>query len=340
MMRFSHKPINRHEWRNTMTPLRRMMNEEIRIRNHAPGTQEIYAGAVARYAKHFGQSPDQLGPEHVHEYFRFLTEEADVGNGHRITVACALRFLYFKTLKVNWSIEYIPLAKREKKLPVVLSRAEVERFLASVISLKHRAMMMTIYSAGLRVSELTHLQVQDIDRARMVIHVRRGKGAKARYGLLSPRLLPVLAAYIEAARPTYWLFPGSKTGQPITTNGVHKACVRAAKRAGIEKHVTPHTLRHSFATHLLEAGSDLRSIQVLLGHQSIRTTAGYLHVAPAAHAGLVSPLDMLDQGYPSNRSRRISVSATGGWLEGVPSSAGTRAPWVARAAPCGVARRR
>jgi site-specific recombinase XerD len=270
------------------------MIEEMRIRNLAPGTQEIYVGAVAQFARHFGQSPDQLGPEHVHEYFRFLTHEANVGNGRRITVACALRFLYFKTLKVDWSIEHVPLAKREKKLPVVLSRAEVERFLGAVISLKQRAMLMTIYAAGLRVSELTHLHVQDIDRARMVIHVRRGKGAKARYGLLSPRLLPVLEAYIEAARPTYWLFPGAKTGQPITNNGVHKACVRAANRAGIEKRVTPHTLRHSFATHLLEAGSDLRSIQLLLGHQSIRTTAVYLHVAPAAQPGLISPLDMLD----------------------------------------------
>jgi site-specific recombinase XerD len=177
---------------------------------------------------------------------------------------------------------------------VVLSPAEVEQFLAAVISLKHRAMLMTTYSAGLRVSELTHLKVQDIDRARMVIHVRRGKGARARYGVLSPRLIPVLDAYMAAARPTDWLFPGAKAGQSMTTNGVAQACKRAAKRSGLGKHVTPHTLRHSFATHLLEVGTDLRSIQVLLGHRSIRTTTVYLHVAPAVHAGLLSPLDLLD----------------------------------------------
>jgi site-specific recombinase XerD len=269
------------------------MIDEMRIRNLADGTQEIYVNCVARFARHFGRSPDQLGPEHVHEYFRHLALEADVGNSYRIVIACALRFLYFKTLKVDWSIDYIPLAKREKKLPVVLSRAEVERFLAAVTSLRHRAMLMTIYSAGLRVSELTHLQVQDIDRERMVIHVRHGKGAKDRYTILAQGVLPVLDAYIEAARPTEWLFPSRKAGCPITRRAVSKACLAAARRARLDKHVTPHTLRHCFATHLLEAGADLRSIQVLLGHQSIRTTTRYLHVAPAANATLVSPLDLL-----------------------------------------------
>lgn len=276
-----------------MTPLRQMMIEEMRLRNLAPSTQALYVSCVAQYARYFGRSPAELGPEHVREYFRFLVESANVGNARRITVACALRFLYHKTLKVEWSVEHIPLAKEERKLPVVLSLAEVQQFLAATIGLKQRALLMTIYSAGLRVSELTHLKVSDIDRARMVIHIRRGKGAKARYGVLSPRLLPVLEAYTEAARPTDWLFPGAKDGQPITSNGVAKACDRAAKRAGLRKHVTPHTLRHSFATHLLEAGTDLRSIQLLLGHRSIRTTTVYLHIAPAAQAGLLSPLDLL-----------------------------------------------
>jgi len=276
-----------------MTPLRQRMIQEMRFRNLAPSTQQIYVGCVAKFARHFMRSPAELGPDDIREYFRHVTEELKLGNGRRITIACALRFLYFKTLKVDWSIEHIPLAKEEKKLPVVLSPAEIEQFFAALLSLKHRAMFMTIYSAGLRVSELTHLQVQDIDRERMAIHVRCGKGAKDRYSLLSPRLIPLLDAYCEAARPTTWLFPGAKAGRPVTSYCVIKACTRAAKRSGLRKRITPHTLRHSFATHLLEAGVDLRSIQVLLGHRSIRTTTCYLHVAPSIHAGVVSPLDML-----------------------------------------------
>ena len=276
-----------------MTPLRRMMIEEMRIRNLAPSTQTIYVGCVARYAKHFGQSPDQLGPEHVHEYFRYLTEEADVSNGYRITMASALRFVYHKTLHVEWSVEHIPLAKRETKLPVVLSPKEVRRFFAGILSLKHRAMLMTIYGSGLRVSEVTHLQVRDIDRERKVIHVRHGKGAKDRYTILAQRVLPFLDAYSEAARPTDWLFPGRKAGCPISRAAVYQACLAAARRARLDKHVTPHTLRHCFATHLVEAGTDLRSVQLLLGHRSLRTTAGYLQLAPTAQPGLVSPLDQL-----------------------------------------------
>ena len=276
-----------------MTPLRQRMIEEMRIRNLAEGTQEQYVGSVAQFARYFGCSPAELGPDDVREYFRHVTDDLKLGNGRRIQIASALRFLYFKTLKVDWSIEHIPLAKREKKLPVVLCPAEVVQFLAALISPKHRLMFMTIYSAGLRVSELTHLQVQDIDRGRMAIHVRHGKGGKDRYTLLSPQLLPVLDAYCEAARPTSWLFPGAKPGRPVTSHCVIKACTRAAKRSGLRKHITPHTFRHSFATHLLEAGVDLRSIQMLLGHRSIRTTTCYLHVAPSIHAGVISPLDML-----------------------------------------------
>jgi site-specific recombinase XerD len=270
------------------------MVAEMQIRNLADRTQEMYVDSVARFARHFGRSPDELGPEHVHEYFCYLAQDAGMSDTSRVVTASALRFLYFKTLKVDWSIEHIPLAKREQKLPVVLSPAEVEQFLAAVISLKYRAIFMTIYSAGLRVSELTHLQVNDIDRERMVIHVRHGKGSKDRYTLLSRTLIPVLDAYLEAARPTYWVFPSHKAGHPISRGAVYHACVRTSERANLGKHVTPHTLRHCFATHLLEAGEDLRSIQLLLGHRSIRTTAGYLHVAPAALGGLTSPLDLLD----------------------------------------------
>jgi len=276
-----------------MTPLRQRMLQEMRLRNLAPSTQAIYVNCVARYALHFGQSPDQLGPEHVHEYLCYLADECYVGSGARKVTACALRFLYHKTLHVDWSIDYIPLPKEERKLPVVLSPSEVERLFAAIVSVKQRLMLMLLYATGLRVSELTHLQVGDIDRERMVIHVRHGKGARDRYVMLAQRLLPVLDVYLQAARPTRWLFPGLQPDCPITTTQVGKVCRRAARDAGLTKHVTPHTLRHSFATHLLEAGTDLRSIQVLLGHRSLRTTVGYLHVAPAAQRGIVSPLDTL-----------------------------------------------
>ena len=276
-----------------MTPLRQRMIQEMQIRNLAPGTQTLYVNCVTRYARHFGRSPDQLGPEDVHQYFRYLTEECHLGSGARIVNACALRFLYHKTLHVNWSIEHIPLAKEERKLPVVLSQAEVERLLATVVGLKHRLMLELLYVAGLRVSELTHLEVGDIDRERMVIHVRHGKGARDRYVMLAQRLLPDLDSYMAAARPVRWLFPGLRPNSPVTTAMVTKVCRRAAHDARLTKRVSPHTLRHSFATHLLEAGTDLRSIQVLLGHRSLRTTTVYLHVAPAAQRWVKSPLDTL-----------------------------------------------
>jgi len=276
-----------------MTPLRQRMIQEMRLRNMAPGTQTLYVNCVARYARHFGRSPDALGPEHVHEYLRYLLEDRRVGSGTRKVNACALRFLYHRTLRVDWSIDYIPLPKDERKLPVVLSQAEVERLLAAVVGLKHRLMLELLYAAGLRVSELTHLEVSDIDRERMVIHVRHGKGARDRYVMLAQRLLPDLDAYMAAASPVRWLFPGLGPNCPVTTAMVAKVCRRAAHDARLTKRVSPHTLRHSFATHLLEAGTDLRSIQVLLGHRSLRTTTGYLHVAPAAQRGVMSPLDTL-----------------------------------------------
>jgi site-specific recombinase XerD len=276
-----------------MTPLRQMVIEEMRIRNLAPSTQEVYLGCIARFAQYFGRSPDRLNHEHVREYLRYLAEETDTGPEWRKVNACALRFLYHKTLHRDWPIDRIPLARGARPVPVVLSRAETGRFLQAIVSVKWRAILMTLYAAGLRRSELTHLQVRDLDYERRLIHVRRGKGAKERYTLLAERLRPVLDAYVEAARPEVWLFPGRDPSVPISDHAVYKACAATAKRAGLGKRVSPHTLRHSFATHLLEAGTDLRTIQVLLGHRSLRTTTTYLHVAPAAQPGLASPLDQL-----------------------------------------------
>lgn len=277
-----------------MTPLRRRMLEEMRIRNLAPTTQQVYVSCVARFAQHFGRSPDQLGPEDVREFLRYLTDEVGASCAFRTLNACALRFLYHKTLKVDWSVDHIPLPRRPRKLPVVLSPAEVQRFLAAIVGLKQRAMVMTLYGAGLRVSELIHLKPEDIDRERKLIRVRQGKGGADRYVPLSERLQMVLDTYLRASRPSEWLFAGGRSGRPLTSSGVHKLCVRAAARAGLTKGVSPHTLRHCFATHLMEAGVDLRTIQVLLGHRSLRTTTVYLHIAPTRLARIVSPLDLLD----------------------------------------------
>jgi len=277
-----------------MTPLRQRMIEEMRLRNHAPSTQRVYVGAVARSAQHFGRAPDGLGAEHVREYLRFLADEAGVGSSTLRVTSCALRFLYHRTLHVDWPIDRIPMPKEEHKLPVVLSQPEVARLFDATVGLRSRAMLMTLYAAGLRVSELTHLQVTDLDHERGLIRVRCGKGARDRYAPLAERLRPVLEAYRQAERPTHWLFPGRRPVRPITVHAVYKICRRSAREAGLAKPVSPHTLRHSFATHLLEAGTDLHTIQVLLGHRSLRTTTVYLHVAPTAGAGSASPLDVLD----------------------------------------------
>lgn len=248
-----------------MTPLRQRMLEEMRIRNLAPSTQRIYVRAVARYARHFGRSPDELGPVHVREYVRYLCDETDAGSNTRRVYVCALRFLYHKTLRVDWSIDHIPLPREEHRLPVVLSKGEVERLLDAVVSLKHRTILMLLYGSGLRVSELANLQICDLDFERNLIHIRCSKGARDRYALLSERLQSDLNTYLEAARPRTWLFPGRRPGRPITSQGIYKICRSSGEQAGLGKRISPHTLRHSFATHLLEAGTDLRNIQVLLG---------------------------------------------------------------------------
>lgn len=201
--------------------------------------------------------------------------------------------LYRVTLGKNWVVEGVASPRKGQKLSVVLSLDEVTQFFEGIAGLKHRAILMTAYAAGLRISEVVGLRVADIDSRRMTIRICQGKGRKDRDVMLSPRLLVVLRAYGKATRPTDWLFPGNVPGRPITDGSVHRICVRAALTAGLDKHVTIHTLRHSFATHLLEGGTDLRTIQVLLGHRSLRTTAVYTHVSAVALAATQSPLDRL-----------------------------------------------
>ncbi len=209
-----------------------------------------------------------------------------------ITV-CALRFLYRITLKKDWDIRHIPFARPEKPLPVVLSRAEAEALFAQIDNMKHLAMLLTAYSAGLRVSEVAALRAADIDSERMVIHVRHGKGAKDRIVPLSGVLLSILREHWRAEQPAQYIFTGQDRKRPITRATIATVCRAAARRAGLKKRVTPHTLRHSFATHHLEAGTDLRTLQIMMGHRSLKTTSRYLHVSTEKILAAKSPLDLL-----------------------------------------------
>jgi len=206
---------------------------------------------------------------------------------------CALRFFYHHTLHRDWMIEHIPYPRSEQKLPVVLSPSEVAALFQVIENLKHRTILMTIYAAGLRVSEATQLRVTDIDSQRQLICVRQGKGRKDRQVMLSPRLLDLLRTYWKRYRPTDWLFPGERPGRPITRESVLRICKQAGEAAHLPKRVSPHTLRHCFATHLLEEATDLRRIQILMGHRNLKTTAKYLHVSNQALRSTVSPLDRL-----------------------------------------------
>jgi integrase/recombinase XerD len=277
-----------------MTPLRQRMIQDMQLRTFAPGTVSVYVNCIARFARHFGKSPELLGPEDVRAYLLHLIEQRRPSWSYYNQNLHALRFLFNVTLGRDWVLEHIACPKQPKRLPVVLSPNELTRFFAAIAGLKYRAVLMTAYAAGLRVSEVAAFRVEDIDSHRMVIRVQQGKGRKDRYVMLSPKLLELLRTYWKAARPRTWLFPGRDPNRPITASAVIKACRRARRAAGLEKRVTVHTLRHSFATHLLEAGTDLRTIQVLLGHHSPRTTAVYTHVSPAAVRSTTSPLDRLD----------------------------------------------
>jgi integrase/recombinase XerD len=276
-----------------MTALRQRMLEDLRIRNYAPTTVSSYIRSVADFAKHFDKPPDQLGSEEIRSWQLFLLNEKRVKLSTYIQAVCALRFFYQNTLHRRIEIDRIPLPRYEKKLPVILSKAEVKALLEAPQNLKHRAMLATMYGAGLRVSEVTSLKVSDLDRGRRVIWVRGGKGHKDRQVMLAEPLRDVLAAYWRWKRPTDWLFPGRNPDRPIATNSVFRACEKAARKAGIAKPVHPHSLQHAFATHLLDEGVNLLVIQALLGHAHLKTTARYLHLSDTAIRSTKSPLEML-----------------------------------------------
>jgi len=283
-----------------MTPLRRRMIDDMTLRNLSPSTQQSYIYAVAKFSRYFGHSPKDLGAEEVRAYQLHL-----VGLGwswsHINQVSCALRFLFGVTLERTDVSVRIVSGKKPRKLPVVLSGEEIVRFLEAIPGLRNRAALTTAYGAGLRVAEVCSLKVGDIDSSRMLIRVEHGKGAKDRYVMLSPNLLKILRAYWRLARPGGWLFPGRETHQPVSKGALQSACRIAARQADLDKAVTVHTLRHSFATHLLESGTDIRIIQVLLGHRRMETTAIYTRVAAPVIAATASPLDRLQLNVtPSN----------------------------------------
>jgi integrase/recombinase XerD len=266
-----------------MTALRQRMLEDLRIRNYAPTTVSSYIRSVADFAKHFDKPPDQLGSEEIRSWQLFLLNEKRVKLSTYIQAVCALRFFYQNTLHRRIEIDRIPLPRYEKKLPVILSKAEVKALLEAPQNLKHRAMLATMYGAGLRISEVTSLKVSDLDRGRRVIWVRGGKGHKDRQVMLAEPLRDLLAAYWRWKRPTDWLFPGRNPDRHIATNSVFR----------VTKPIHPHSLRHAFATHLLDEGVNLLVIQALLGHAHLKTTARYLHLSDSAVRSTKSPLEML-----------------------------------------------
>jgi integrase/recombinase XerD len=277
-----------------MTSLRQRMIEDMQIRNLSAHTQQSYVLQVSLFARHFSKSPEFLGPEQIRAYQIYLTNEKKLATKSILLAIAALRFLYKVTLKKNWVFEnIIPAPKAPQTLPVVLSPEEVIQFLDCVRSRKHRALLTACYAAGLRISEAVALTPPAIDSKRMVLRVEQGKGKKDRYVMLSPKLLEILRAWWRVERPEHWLFPGDILGRHISKDAVEQACQKAHCICKISKPITPHSLRHAFAVHLLEQGTDVRTIQLLLGHRSLATTAKYLRIATSKVCSTSSPLDLL-----------------------------------------------
>jgi site-specific recombinase XerD len=274
-----------------MTPLRERMLDDMQLRNFSAGTQRSYIHYVADFATYYHTSPDRLGLDEVRNYQLYLIEQRQLSPQSVNCFVSAAKFLYTVTLEMPWTHDAFTRLKVPVKIPVVLTAAEVETFFRHIGIPQYRAVLMVCYSSGLRISEAVSLTIGDIDSQRMLIHVHHGKGDKERYTILSTRMLAVLRAYWKIHRSTHWLFPGLMKGTHVRPATIQDACRQAAQSAGIAKRITPHTLRHSFATHLLENGTDTRAIQVLLGHSSIETTARYINVTPQVIAHIASPLD-------------------------------------------------
>lgn len=281
-----------------MTPLRQRFIDDLRLRNYARRTIDTYVSQVSGFARHFGRSPEVLGTDDVRTYQLHLLQRRVSWSSFNQAV-CALRFLYRTTLRRPEELPFIPFGKRPKTIPSVLSPDEVLRLLEAATPGRDRVLLQVAYGCGLRLSELLHLRVTDIDSARMVIHVRQGKGAKDRLVPLSRRLLQELRAYWRLCQPRTWLFPGQTADGTMTSSNVQRRFGRVVKQVNLNKHCSMHTLRHSYATHLLEAGVDVLTLKALMGHSSLQTTARYLHISTQRLHQTPSLLDLLVLPRPS-----------------------------------------
>lgn len=281
-------------YQNRTSPFTVRMIQDMQLRNYSQNTIDAYTFHVDKFCQHFGKPADKLGPEQIREFQLYLVNQKKVSWSSFNQAVCGLRFLYQTTLGKTWAVKHIPFGKKPKKLPTVLSDDEACGLLQCLHNPKHHAVLLTCYAAGLRLSEATHLRINDIDGHRQQIHIRQGKGRKARMVPASPRLLESLRQYWKIDKPKDYLFPGKAPSNPLSSATIQKACKLAAAKAGITKPaVTPHTMRHSWATGMLEAGVDLLTISKLLGHSSFVTTMVYLHVRRQHFDRSPSPLDWL-----------------------------------------------
>ena len=276
-----------------MGKLSDQMKMDMELKNFSPRTIGCYLDCMKKFTVHFGRSPVEMGDDEIREYLHHLIKQKKASQSAVNQNYSALKLFYETTLQRPWNTLKIPRGKQRKRLPVVLSTEEVESILSAVHNLKHRAILTTIYSGGLRVSEAAHLKVADIDSKRMAIRVR-GKGDKDRYTLLGDRTLEILRFYWKMCRPEEWLFPGRIKEKPISVSSIQRVFKKALHESGIKKKASVHTLRHSFATHLLQGGTDLYYIQRFLGHTAASTTAIYLHITGKDLANIKSPIDLLD----------------------------------------------
>ena len=281
-----------------MTEMRRRMAEELKLRGCSPRTQKTYIDWVARFAAHYRQPPEQMGVEEVRAFLVDLLEVQKLSRSTLVQAFCALKFFYTHVLHRSFEAEDLHFPRGKRKLPRVLSESEVRQLLESAVDLKEQTILMALYSTGLRLNELLHLEVQDIDSTKMQIRVHQGKGGKDRNVLLSQTLLDVLRRYFRRYRPVTWLFYGQTPQQPLDDRTVQRMVRRLSEKAGLRPGVTTHTLRHSFATHLLEHGTQLPYIQELLGHRHLQTTMLYARISPHALSQVISPLDRLDWRVP------------------------------------------
>ncbi len=283
------------------------MDADLQIRGLSTHTRRVYLACMGRFIQNVRRPADQVTLEDIRRYQLCLIRERKISPSKFNQIVCAIRFFYRVTLRKDWNIDHIPYQKTERKLPQIPSTEKIAAFLVSLENLKHRAILMTLYSGGLRVSEAVHLKVSDVDSQRMVLRIEQGKGRKDRYVMLSPRLLEALREYWKAYHPRTWLFPGRPSDKPIAQRSLCRIVKKAQQAAGLPGRFYPHLLRHSFATHLLENGANICVIQKLLGHRSLKSTQVYAQVAQNFLRGILSPLDSLPEPARAPLSRKNSL---------------------------------